>query len=253
MTEPLQVDQLGLPAEVTKELERLSSSYEFEKLSEKGENGYLLIGRNTVLNRRVATKFYYWADEQRKHIEPSALARIRSPSIIEVLEAAIVGDEWAMFVTPFCQHGDLDTFRSRHRFDLREALRFAEQLLSGVACLHEARYVHRDLKPENILVSDEGGPLIADFGSVRLIPEEDEAVSGSGHAVLYRPPESFSSGVYDRRGDVYQVGIVLYQILGGRLSYSYIDYLSDDEKRDYAEVEKDYERSKIVDPVLFTL
>jgi serine/threonine protein kinase len=244
------VDQLGLPTEIEDEVRRLHATYEFEKLAEKGENGYLLIATNRVLNRRVAIKFYYWADGVRLHVEPQSLAAVRSDAIIEILEASVIGEEWALFVTPYCANGDLDRYRESHRFGLRSGLRFVERLLHGVSALHAARMVHRDLKPENILVSDETLPLIADFGSVRIVPEQQLDVPGSGHAVLYRPPESFASRRYDYRGDVYQCGVVLYQVLGGRLVYDAMGYLDPQQRERYAASEDDYEKSRIIDEAI---
>lgn len=244
------VDQLGLPTEIEDEVRRLHATYEFEKLAEKGENGHLLIARNRVLDRRVAIKFYYWADGVRLHVEPQSLAAVRSDAIIEILEASVIGEEWALFVTPYCANGDLDRFRESHRFGLRSGLRFVERLLHGVSALHAARMVHRDLKPENILVADDTLPLIADFGSVRVVPEQQLDVPGSGHAVLYRPPDSFESRRYDFRGDVYQCGIVLYQVLGGRLVYDAMAYLDAQQREQYAASDDDYERSRIVDDAI---
>lgn len=241
------VGQLGVPPAIEAELNRLEGTYTFEKLSDKGRNGYLFKAHNRVLDRSVAIKFYFWADGYRAHVEPQALARVASRSIIEILEASVVGEEWALFVTPFCEQGDVDRYLETNRFGLREALRFIGSLLDGVSALHRQRFVHRDLKPENILVSDERMPLIADFGSVRLLPDGEVVVAGSGHAALYRPPESFESQRYDRRGDVYQTGMVLYQVLGGRLSYTDITYLNDEQKARYASSNDDYERSRIVD------
>lgn len=144
----------------------------------------------------------------------------------------------------------MDRYLESNRFSLRHALRFVAALLDGVSALHGERFVHRDLKPENILVSDSKLPLIADFGSVRILPENEDTVPGSGHAALYRPPESFQSGRYDKRGDLYQCGIVLYQVLGGRLSYSEVSYLNPNEKVRYAEMTDHYERSRLVDAAI---
>lgn len=246
----INIDSLDLPDEIAAEVERLTATYEFEKLSEKGQNGYLFIARNSVIDRRVAIKFYFWADGTREHVEPKTLAAVKSGSVVEVLDASLVGEEWAMFVTPFCTNGDLDRYRESHRFGLKEGLTFASRLLEGVAALHQWGFVHRDLKPENLLVSDARGPLIADFGPVRLIPEGQEDVSGSGHAVLYRPPESFQTARYDRRGDLYQCGMVLYQLLGGRLPYAYQEYLSDSKRAEYAAMQDDFERFKLVESAI---
>lgn len=244
---PIEVDLLDLPDEIANEVNRLGTTYDFEKLSDKGQNGYLFMAHNNVLNRRVAIKFYFWADGTRAHIEPQSLAAVESSNVIEVFDASLVGDEWAMFVTPYCEYGDVDRYRESNRFGLREAIRFAAGLLDGVASLHQQGFVHRDLKPENLLVSTDRQPLIADFGSVRIIPEGRTTVPGSGHAVLYRPPESFSTRVYDRRGDLYQCGMVLYQILGGRLPYAYHYYLNNEEREEYKQLEDGYDRSRLIE------
>lgn len=244
------IEQLGLPLEIEKELRRLSETYDIIKVSDKGQNGYLFIARNRIINRKVAIKFHFWADGARVHVEPASLVAVKSGHIIEVLDASLVGKEWALFVTPFCERGDLDRYRETNHFGLHEALRFVVALLDGVSALHQQAFVHRDLKPENILISDSCLPLIADFGSVRLIPEGARNVPGSGHAVLYRPRESFTSGRYDRRGDIYQCGIVLYQVLGGRLLYSPLAYLSCHEQETLSSILGDYERSKYGDGII---
>jgi len=244
---------MALPDEIAQVLKLLEAKYNFQKSSEKGRNGYLFIARNRVLDRKVAIKFYYWADGTREHIEPKSLDSIGSSSVIEVLDAALVGAEWAMFVTPFYNNGDLDHFRETNQFGLRDAIRFTASLLDGVAALHQKGFVHRDLKPENLLVSDDVTPIIADFGSVGLIPEGQTDVPGSGHAVLYRPPESFSSGRYDRRGDLYQCGMVFFQVLGGKLPYADDAYLSDPERKAYkayTEAGDYFQRSKLVDTAI---
>jgi serine/threonine protein kinase len=244
------IDQLNLPDEISAELARLSSTYEFAERSDKGQNGYLFIARNRLIDRQVAIKFYFWADGTREHVEPKSLAAIESESVIDVLDASLVGKEWAMFVTPCCKNGDLDKYREGHRFGLRNALEFASKLLDGVAALHEHKFVHRDLKPENLLVSDDGWPLIADFGSVRSIPDGQSDVVGSGHAVLYRPPESFETIRYDKRGDLYQCGIVLFQVLGGKLPYADQEYLSEADRRKYARLQDDFDRYKLVETAI---
>ena len=59
-------DQLGVPREIELELERLEATYQFQKMADKGANGYLFIARNKVLKRDVAIKFYFWADGYRE-------------------------------------------------------------------------------------------------------------------------------------------------------------------------------------------
>lgn len=107
--------------------------------------------------------------------------------------------------------------------------------------------LHRDLKPQNILLNDKYNPKIADFGSVKRIPEDKSYVNGSKHAALYRPPESFYNSIYYYCSDIYQVGMVFYQLLGGSLSYKPKDLLSKRKLKQYKKLEDDFEKSKFVD------
>lgn len=243
-------DQPNLPSDVADELNRLTSTYCFEERSKKGQNGYLFMAQNKVIDRKVAIKFYFRADGNKEHFEPKSLAAVKCESVIEILDAYLVGNEWAMFVTPHCKNGDLDEYCKDHKFGLRNALEFTSRLLEGVSALHENSFLHRDLKPENLLVSDHGWPLIADFGSVCSIPKGHSDVTASGHAALYRPPESFATNRYDRRGDIYQCGIVLFQVLGGGLSYSGLEYLNEAERSQYNQLQDEIERQRLVESAI---
>ena len=99
------------------------------------------------------------------------------------------------------------------------AINLARDILSGLSHLHAANLVHRDLKPQNILLSNEDHAVIGDFGSVKRIPDGQSTVPGSGHSLIYCPPESVRTGAYGVSGDLYQVGVIIYQLLGGALPY----------------------------------
>jgi serine/threonine protein kinase len=90
-------------------------------------------------------------------------------------------------------------------------------IASGASFIHGKGFIHRDLKPSNVF-GDEGGKLlIGDFGSVVKKGEHGYAETKSRHSVLYRTPEEIASGRAYPQGDIYQLGIVLYQLLGGAL------------------------------------
>ena len=78
--------------------------------------------------------------------------------------------------------------------------------------------------------------LIGDFGSVKKIPEDTSTVPGSGHSLIYTPPESITSGKYGIPGDIYQIGMVLYQTLGGHLPYEESVWLNSRELKKYREM-----------------
>jgi serine/threonine protein kinase len=208
-----------------------SSTYEFTQQVSKGLNGYVFLGRNKLSGQDVAVKYYAGDPARGEHAEPQRLAEVQSDYIIDVFHAELVGDGWALFVTPLCGDGDLEALVSSPAGP-RQALNLASCVLSGVADLHAHRFVHRDLKPANILLHH-GRPLIADFGSVRRLPDGHHTVSASKHSLIYRPPESVATDEYSFSGDIYQVGVLLYQLFGGTLSYCELDWLTSRERTNY--------------------
>ena len=241
------IDGANAPDEIKDQLKLLAQDIEFEREVTKGGNGYLFFGRNRILNTRVAVKFYYWGGEVYYHAEPNTLANIHSPNILEVHNAGLIDGEWAYFVTPFCPNGDMDDVIERTEIGNKKAVELTCQLLMGVGSLHEQRYLHRDLKPANIYVGDDYRAIIGDFGSIKQLPQGLDTIPSSSHAVLYRPPESIETNSYGFKGDIYQCGIVLYQLLGGSLPYDEISWMSKSERKHYNQLDDDADRSIYAD------
>lgn len=236
----LSIDTVNAPQVIINSLHALSNQISFEKVSLKGTNGYLFIGHNHVLDRKVAIKYYYWGGDPRFHAEPQQLAQIQSENVVQIYHAELLDNDWAFFVTQFCPRGDLDDLLEISPLGLKNAIDILINLLSGLSHLHGNRFVHRDLKPQNILISDEQIALIGDFGSVKRIPQDRESIPASGHAVLYRPPEAANNDEYGFKSDIYQLGIILYQVLGGYLPYEETAWLNRLNHRHY---------NKLIDPI----
>src|SRR3989440_567830 len=116
----------------------------------------------------------------------------------------------------------------KRRLPPMEALAILEQMLAAVAGAHRAGLVHRDIKPENVLVAEPpgGGSLVdavvkvADFGLARAVEASaDEAGAHLLATVAYVAPELVTDGHADPRTDVYSAGIVLFEMLTGRVPY----------------------------------
>ncbi len=106
------------------------------------------------------------------------------------------------------------------RMPAREALRLLREIAGALAHAHAAGIVHRDVKPENILRHDDGGFVLADFGIARaadlsLVTKEGSTVG----TPAYMAPEQWRSQAIDGRADLYSLGVVLYQLLTGRVPY----------------------------------
>jgi len=243
MKEPnFSFDILDVPSPIKTKLLSLSKKIEITKRSRVGSNGWLFFGQNYILKQTVAIKFYDWGGEAKYHAEPKNLAKINSENVVHILDASIVDSNYAYFLTPYFENGDLDNEICNGIQGNLRALSVARDVLSGLSHLHTENLLHRDLKAQNILVAADGKAVIGDFGSVKKIPHGNTSVPGSGHSLIYTPPESISSGLYGIPGDIYQVGIVLFQMLGGRLPYEEFAWLNSRELSKYRAIPDEIDR-----------
>ncbi len=122
-----------------------------------------------------------------------------------------------------------------------DALRTTRGILHGLAHLHSKRILHRDLKPANIVLHG-ATPKIADFGSVAVLPEGATSVPASKHSALYVPPEGWQvPPYYSMASDIYQVGMLFYELINGSLESQLRHYLTPAVLRGLRVVGRDYE------------
>ncbi len=124
-----------------------------------------------------------------------------------------------------------EVLAERRRLNPDEALAITEQMLAAIGAAHRAGLVHRDVKPENVLVAEapSGGPAnlvdsvvkVTDFGLARAVEASTDHDSGNQlmATVAYVAPELVTDGRADARTDVYSTGIVLFEMLTGRVPY----------------------------------
>ena len=242
------IDTSDLPKEVATFLTELSQHYEqFERI-DRGANGYLVFAKNSVSGQNCAIKFYAGLEGEGRHDEPSQISALTCNNVLPILEARSISEEWAFFITPRCFEGDLDDI-IEGKPSAHTAIDLTIGICAGVSSIHSASMLHRDLKPGNIVILD-GVPKIADFGSVVALESGTNDVAASMHSILWKPPESFETGRYSKKGDVYQIGLVLYQLLGGSLEYDGLSYLSNKERVKYESIKNPIDQSIFVDTVI---
>lgn len=252
------IDALNVPDNVKDALKELEKHISFDKVSEKGQNGHVLFGENKVLSRKDVVKLYYW--ENGDHAEPELLAKLDHPNILKVYHAASIDGDWAYYTTKYCEGGDLDSMMAGGPQDLRHAVDITMMVASGVSFLHANDYLHRDLKLENVYL-DGTQAVIGDFGSVVACDAQGYCKTWTRHSLLYRPPEAIVTNEHYKESDVYQLGLMLFQLLGGSLPYDERDWLgakqqaaydaltSKAEKGDYAAkiIEEKISKGRLVD------
>src|SRR5262249_52564689 len=152
---------------------------------------------------------------------------LHHPGIAQIYEAGVAEDGQPFFALEFIRGLPLDEYARRHALGPAARLDLLARLCDAVQHAHEQGVIHRDLKPANILVDETGQPTGPDFGGPRapapaLLPPTGHPRTGQLLGTLsYMSPEQVAAdpAALDQRSDVYSLGVVLYELLAGRLPY----------------------------------
>ena len=165
--------------------------------------------------------------QRRFERECRILAGLEHPGIARLYDGGTSSDGVAYLVMEFVDGLPIDRFCFEHALSVEQVLRLFVKVGEAVAFAHAHLVVHRDLKTGNILVSSAGEPKLLDFGIAASLAEDhpEPATVGAGDAPqprtpAYAAPEQLHSGVPTPATDVYSLGVVLYQLLTGRLPLS---------------------------------
>jgi eukaryotic-like serine/threonine-protein kinase len=183
----------------------------------RGLNGDVYFGKRTKLDDEVVLKFYWSYPNFDASEEAVILRKIDHPNILKVLDLRFVNPNYAYFLSPRIDGGDLQEHIDKRAISSKEALEIIAGILAGITELHSNhQLVHRDLKPGNILLDTKKNiPIIADLGAVRKVDSTVGYTLESKTTLYYLPPESIVDKKYYFQSDIYQVGLIMFQLLGG--------------------------------------
>jgi len=196
-----------------------------EKLGEGGM-GVVYKAEDTKLKRTVALKFLpseLIRDPEAKERfiqEAQAASSLDHNSICTVHEISET-DDGQIFIAMACYEGEtLKNKIKRGPMDLNEAIRVAIQVGEGLAKAHAQGIVHRDIKPANIIATDDGVAKVLDFGLAKLVGQVRlTKTSSTLGTVAYMSPEQARGDEVDSRTDIWSLGVVLYEMIAGRLPF----------------------------------
>lgn len=181
-------------------------------------------GKDHKLNRFVAVKVLkeeFRGNEgfvKKFKEEAQAAARLAHPNIVNVYD---VGDENGIYyiVMELVEGITLKNYIERKgNLTIKEATSIAIQVCAGLEVAHNNNIVHRDIKPQNIIISREGKVKVTDFGIAKATTSQTTTANAMG-SVHYASPEQARGGYVDGRSDIYSLGIVLYEMVTGRVPF----------------------------------
>ena len=201
----------------------------YEILERIGIGGMAVVykGRDHRLNRLVAIKILKEELAQdaefrrRFHDESQAVAMLSHPNIMAVYDVSHT-PELDYIVMELLDGITLKQYMQKKGGKLawREALHFITQIMKALSHAHSRGIIHRDIKPHNIMVLRDGSLKVADFGIARLTSAAQATLTQEAlGSVHYISPEQARGSHIDARSDIYSAGVVLYEMITGRLPY----------------------------------
>lgn len=180
--------------------------------------------KDHVLSRFVAIKVLKqeFSDDRnfvtKFRTEAQSAAGLEHPNIVNIYD---VGSEEGLhyIVMEHVEGITLKTYiEKKGQLTFKEAISIAIQVARGIEAAHNKHLIHRDIKPQNIIISTEGKVKVTDFGIARAASSNtiSSDVMGSVH---YASPEQARNGFVDGRSDIYSLGIVMYEMVTGRVPF----------------------------------
>ena len=172
-----------------------------------------------VFQRQVALKLLRggWLRPDRHfRRERDILARLGHPNIAQLYDGGASGDQpW--FALEYVDGETITAWCDRQRFDLRRRVRLLLPICAAVQFAHQNLVVHRDIKPANVLVTSGGTPKLLDFGIARLVDQGDARQTQTlAMTPAYASPEQRRGDTVRTPSDVFQLGLLLFELLVGR-------------------------------------
>src|SRR5579875_352369 len=206
---------------------RLSGRYKILNIIGGGGMANVYLAHDIILDRDVAVKMLrldFANDEEfirRSHREAQSATSLAHPNIVEIYD---VGEEDDLYyiVMEYVDGQTLKQYIQQNSpLRVEDAVRIMSQLASAISHAHQNHIIHRDIKPQNILVDQNGNVKITDFGIAMALSAtsitQTNSVLGSVH---YLSPEQARGGMANVKSDIYSLGIVMFELLTGRLPFS---------------------------------
>lgn len=220
-----------LPEQNQKRSWRGKSLGNYQLLDCIGQGGsgcvYKAIYNNTTVAAKILLLSHRGAEyeEQKSRFQREAelLKTIKHPNVVEVIGTGYDYGVHYIVMEYFVGESVAQILRREHCVSVAHSLNIVYQVAKGMSAAHKLGLIHRDIKPSNILYNKHTGiAKVIDFGLVRKTDDEDQSITQTGYIIgspSYMSPEQCMGLSLDGRSDIYNLGIMLYQMLMGELPY----------------------------------
>ena len=206
--------------------ETLGNRYKI--LSDLGSGGmaWVYLAEDSINSGLVAVKVLYpqfsldMAYLQRFVREAKVASALTSPHIVKVLDYGATRDVHYLVMEHIIGQDLRELLNLRHRLPWQEALGIARQVALALDHAFQFGIVHRDIKPQNLMVDQEGTVKVLDFGIARALTMPSLTLTGFVGSPYYISPEQAKGEQVDVRSDIYSLGIVLYEMLTGKIPFN---------------------------------
>lgn len=202
----------------------LNNRYRLDKKIGEGGFAHVFLATDLLLGRQVAVKVMEESQIKDKellarfHKEAQAIAALDHPNILQIYDFGIVKGA-PYLVMPYISGGSLADLMKQGPLTFDEIGVYLDQIGSALDYAHQRGIIHRDIKPSNLLIRPNGQLVLMDFGLVKRLQNaalpEQTAIVGT---VAYMAPEQYH-GLVSAASDIYMLGVVLYQMLAGKLPF----------------------------------
>jgi serine/threonine-protein kinase len=204
-------------------------SYHVTGVLGEGGMGVVYLAERSDLGSRAAVKILRdaWLSPARRErfaAEQRTLAQLEHASIARLYDSGTLSEGTPWFVMEYVEGTPITEYCRAHQCDLRERLRLFKEICEAVAYAHSNLVVHRDLKPSNILVKSDGTVKLLDFGISKQLdaldsPAEQTRTAARMMTPAYASPEQIRGDPVGTHTDVYSLGVILYELIVGRLPF----------------------------------